>query len=401
MPWVVSLGLMIALPLLGIYFFGIRLLLNALSSELGWDRQKARRWVLLVCGLVNLLPLVALLTWWFGGRQATVAFSGEVPLLDYLLVYPFWFSLVIAVQFFMLLVLWEAAKVVLYPLYRSSKEVWKRFEPKYVLGAFLFTLLYSTTTIYANTWTIRVHEKEVKLPGQFASLDGIRIVQISDIQGDGRITAARIADFVNRVNALQPDIILYGGDVVTSGQKYVESTVRLFADFRAQYAKVAALGDHDMFSGKRPIIDGLKRVGFQVVEDSTLTLSINATMVSVTVLTYTYRQRPTPESLDLATDNGNDSYKILLVHQPREELVRHAAERGYHLFTAGHTHGGAVAFGIPGIYLWAPSRVETKYFTGFYIVGKTLVSVNNGFGHTLAPIRYHAPVEITLLKLVK
>lgn len=401
MPWVVSMGLTIAVPLLAMYYYNIRLLLNAFSSQLGWDRKKAKRWMLLVCIYLNLLPFLALIVWLVGGRQATVVFTGEVPLVDYLIVYPFWFSLVITVQMFLLFLSWEVGKLALFPIYRKFKDSWKKAEPKYIIGIFLFTLIYSTTTIYANTWVIRVQERHVKLSSQFSALDGLRIVQISDIQGDGRVTPERIAEFVHRVNALKPDLILYGGDVVTSGPKYVESTIQQFARFEATYGKIAAVGDHDQFSGKKPIMDGLTRAGFQVVEDSTISLRIRNLPVVVTVLTYTYRQRPTEEVLSKATNNSNDAFKILLVHQPREQLIQYASERGYHIFAAGHTHGGAVAFGIPGIYLWAPSRVETKYFSGFYEVGQMLVSVTNGFGHTLAPIRYHAPVEITLLTLTK
>jgi hypothetical protein len=43
------------------------------------------------------------------------------------------------------------------------------------------------------------------------------------------------------------------------------------------------------------------------------------------------------------------------------------------------------------------SRLETRYVTGFYRVGRMLVSVNNELGLTLAPIRYHAPAEVTLI----
>jgi predicted MPP superfamily phosphohydrolase len=401
MPWVLSMGLSIALPLFAMYYYNVRVLLHAFSSQFGWDRKTVTRWVLILCVYLNLLPLLALLAWLTGGRQATAVFSGDVPVIDYMVVYPFWFSLVITVQMFLFFLLWETGKLVLFPLYRRFRDSWKKAEPKYVIGIFLFTLIYSTTTIYANTWVVRVNERTVKLPEQFAPLDGFRIVQISDIQGDGRTTPARIAEYVQRVNSLKPDLILYGGDVVTSGQTYVASTIRQLEQLSATYGKIAAVGDHDQFSGKKPIIQGLTQAGFWVVEDSTISLRVRDVPVIITVLTYTYRQRPSEEVLARATNNGNEAYKILLVHQPREELVHYASERGYHIFAAGHTHGGAIAFGIPGVYLWAPSRVETKYFSGFYEVGQMLVSVTNGLGHTLAPIRYHAPIEITLLKLAQ
>ena len=49
---------------------------------------------------------------------------------------------------------------------------------------------------------------------------------------------------------------------------------------------------------------------------------------------------------------------------------------------------------------FTPVRIETRFFTGFYQMDKMLLSVNNGLGLTLAPFRYGAPAEVTLVELV-
>jgi predicted MPP superfamily phosphohydrolase len=79
-------------------------------------------------------------------------------------------------------------------------------------------------------------------------------------------------------------------------------------------------------------------------------------------------------------------------------LVKHAEENDYDLFLAGHTHGGQIAFPLPG-FLLTGSSFETPYVSGFYRAGSMLVSVTNGLGLTLAPVRYNAPAEITLITL--
>jgi predicted MPP superfamily phosphohydrolase len=395
MPWFIFYALILAAPLAGMYYYNVKQILNAGEELWNWNRVKARSWLVLFTCLVNLLPVVSLVTFWIGGRAATRALTGEARVLDYLLVYPFWISLVITVQLFLLFVIWHLVRVLLRNISGNN------LKPRITLSIFLFVVSYSCLTVYTDTWTIRVNEREVKLPQEFSGLDGVRIVQIADVQGDARTTPEFIRTLVDKSNTLLPDVILFGGDVVTSGSKYVGSTIAELSGLRARYAKIAAIGDHDMFSGKQPIVEGMTRAGFTVLEDSSIRLTINKVPVVVTGLVFTYRQRPSNDILSTATDNGNDNYKIFLVHQPRVELVQYASEKGYHLFTAGHTHGGAIAFGIPGIFLVAPSRFETKYFTGFYEVGNMLVSVNNGLGHTLAPIRFQAPVEITLIRLVK
>jgi predicted MPP superfamily phosphohydrolase len=397
MPWFFKYALLILAPLLGIYFYNIRQILNAGEELWHWNRKRARRWIVLISCAVNILPLAALIAFWIGGRDAARIVSGENRLVDYLVVYPFWFSLAAAVQTFLLLIAWHVVRTIV----RSNNTTWKKLRPGITLAVFVVGVIYSWLTIYMNTWTIRVNERELKLPQRFAALDGIRIVLIADVQGDQRTSPEYIRSLVDKANSLQPDIILFGGDVVTSGSEYVESTINVLSKLEARSAKIAVIGDHDMFSGKQAIVEGMTRAGFVMLEDSSMRMTINQTPILVTGLVYTYRQRPSTDLLSRVIDNGNDSFKILLVHQPREELVRYANERGYHLFAAGHTHGGAIAFGIPGIFLLAPSRFETKYFTGFYEVGGMLVSVTNGLGHTLAPIRFQAPAEVTLIRLGK
>jgi predicted MPP superfamily phosphohydrolase len=137
------------------------------------------------------------------------------------------------------------------------------------------------------------------------------------------------------------------------------------------------------------------------VEDSTVFLTVRSTPVALTVVTYTYSQRPTRDRLLQASRGTDGAFEIFLVHQPAAALIDFARAKGYNLFLAGHTHGGGIAFGIPGLFLVAPATFESRFVSGFHKVGDMLVSVTNGLGFTLAPIRYHAPAEITVLQLKK
>jgi predicted MPP superfamily phosphohydrolase len=401
MPWMLSMTLTVSAPLVFMYWFVGRALLNSVVERKAWDRRKTRRAIILTSVYLNLLPALAGATYLIGGRSAMQILGGESLLLDILVVYPFWIALVVVVQTFFILMVWELSKLLLLPVYRKRRELWSVRFPSFVIGAFILTSVYSVTTVASNTWRLRVNQREVRLPPQFSALDGLRIALVSDIQGDGRTRPFIIKSYVDKVNALEPDLILSGGDVVTSGEKYISSTIEILAGLRAPLGKFSAVGDHDIFSGRSRIVTELQEAGFVVLEDTTVELSLRETPVLLTVLTHTYRQKTPQELLHLVTDNALDAFKIMLVHQPAERLVHLARDRGYHLFAAGHTHGGAIAFGIPGIAMWAPSRVETRYYTGFYTVDQLVVAVTNGLGHTLTPIRYQAPAEITLITLRK
>jgi hypothetical protein len=90
--------------------------------------------------------------------------------------------------------------------------------------------------------------------------------------------------------------------------------------------------------------------------------------------------------------------RILLAHQPAEEVIEMAAAAGYDIVLAGHTHGGQIVFHPLGIPL-TPSMRETKYYRGHHMVGGMHVVVTRGVGLTLAPVRYHARAEVTTVVL--
>lgn len=400
MPWILSFILVVFAPLIAIYFYLGKVILNALVELKQWDRKFVRSVIIAICIICNLLPVVFLFGYLIYGRSVSVAFSGDNALIDIFFVYPFWIALVIAVQLFLIFVVLASGRLT-FRLFAKKSEENKRRGAIVTIISLLIVSVYSSAMIFKDTWTVRVIEHEIQLPADFSSLDGIRIVQISDVQGDGRTTERTMRNYVNRVNALQPDFIFFAGDVVTGGERYIESTTNVLGELKSKFGTIAAVGDHDFFSNKTRVIEGLRRNEILVVEDSTIYRTVNASRLAITGITYTYREKPSVEQLDDATNGLHSAYKILLTHQPAMPLVAYAAEKRYHLFVAGHTHGGGIAFGIPGLFLFAPASIETRYVSGLYRVGEMIVSVTNGLGFTLAPIRFHAPAEITVLKLTK
>ena len=401
MPWIISTTLTVFVPLILLYWYTGSKIANSLTIRTGWGKKKARKIVWSLVAYVNAFPVLFLIVFLLSGRSRLPAFTGENFIIDLLFAYPFWFGLVITVQLSLLFLLTEIPKFVLWSIYRRQKEQWLGRQSYVVLTMAALIAVYSITVIVLNTWTITVHEREFRLPGESAGLDGLTVVHISDVQGDGRTSPSILRGYVRRINELKPDLVLFAGDLVTSGEDYIESSADILGVIEARYAKIAAVGDHDIFSDKNQVLAALRRNGFLIDDDTTITVKVDTTRISVTLLTHTYRQRPDLNDLERAKQGADGDLKIFLVHQPAEALIRFAGDNGYDLFMAGHTHGGGVAFGIPGIFLLSPARLESPFVSGFYEVGSMLVSVTNGIGMTLAPIRFHAQSEISVVKLVR
>jgi len=399
MPWTLGFALVVFLPLAVINYYVWRKVFQALCELTTWDRKRLRITTVSLHVWVSILPVIYIVTYLIIGRRAIPVFAGDSLLIDLLFSYPFWIALVILVQLFVLFAFLDLLEIAVLRFVPSAMEWPRGISTRIHVSLVVIVAFYSMVTIARDTWTTRVVEHTVSLPAQFKSLHGFRIAQISDVQGDGRTTAKVLRQYVAKVNSLHPDIVLFAGDLVTSGTSYIDSTAEILGELRSRLGTVAAIGDHDMFSNKIMVSDAMERRGIRVIEDSTIMLSVDSSRVAISVVTYTYSQRPTADKLGSLPTGTGGAYKIFLVHQPAEKLVQFAKDRGYDLFVAGHTHGGGLAFGVPGLFLVAPASLETRFLSGLYKIGEMFVSVTNGLGFTISPVRFNAPAEISILNL--
>jgi predicted MPP superfamily phosphohydrolase len=399
MPWTLVFALVVFLPVAAMNFYVWRKVFKALRELTTWDRRWLRNVSVGFHVWVTILPVVYAISYFIVGRRAIPAFAGDSLAMDLLFSYPFWIALVIVVQLCAVFALLDIIDFVILRFVLTAKEWYQRHCSRVYMVLVVIITVYSVVTIVRDTWTVRVVEHNLVLPPEFRTLHGFRIAQISDVQEDGRTTANDLRKYVAKVNSLHPDIVLFAGDLVTSGTRYIESAAEIMGGLKSRFGTVSAVGDHEFFSDKPMALDALGRQGIMIIEDSTLVLKLDSTRVAISVVTYTYLQRPTTDKLGKLTSGENDAYKIFLVHQPAEELVQLASRNGYSLFLAGHTHGGGIAFGIQGLFLFAPATLESNYVSGLFQVRGMVISVTNGLGMTLAPIRFNAPAEITLLNL--
>jgi uncharacterized protein len=399
MPWTLAFALVVFLPVTAMNFYVWRKVFKTLCELTTWDRK----WLLNVSVCfhvwVSSLPILYAVSYLVVGNRAIAAFAGDSLTMDLLFSYPFWIALVIVVQLTALFALLDIIDLAILRFVLTAQVWFQRNRSRVCLVLLVSVTSYSLVTIARDTWTVRVAEHNVVLPSEFKSLSGLRIAQISDVQEDGRTTANDLRKYVAKVNSLHPDMVLFAGDLVTSGTRYIESAAEIMGELRSRFETVAAVGDHEIFSDKPMALDAMGRRGIKIIEDSTIALNVDSTRLAISVVTYTYLQRPTTDRLLKLMSVERDAFKIFLVHQPAEELVQLARGYGYNLFLAGHTHGGGIAFGIPGLFLFAPATLETHYVSGLHRVGGMIVSVTNGLGMTLAPIRFNAPAEITILNL--
>lgn len=398
MPWIISthltFGIGIALFYL-YFFFHLRSSLKALAGE------SATKYVKLTIPILiyfNLFPLITIAGYMINPSFITNAVAGYVRVFDHFFVAPYWVGFAFVGQMLLFMLVLDGMKLIVLPVYLKNKTQWLRTKSYVFLGVAFFLIVYVPSKAYFDTNTVRVIGKEYSIPGLPEELDGVRIAHIADLQADPRTREKKLNRYIRKINKLEPHMVVHSGDLVTSGKQFIEMGSKALGSVNAKYGVYACVGDHDHWAGSDSIRTALAKHGVIYRDNKNEFVDVNGATVGISLVTDIYSRRISDEQLDsLALDLAQADLKVIVPHQVQERLVNRARELDYQLFLAGHTHGGQVAFGVPGLFLLQGSRTETPYVTGFFDLGSMLVSVNNGLGLTLAPIRFQAPAEVSLI----
>jgi hypothetical protein len=263
----------------------------------------------------------------------------------------------------------------------------------------LLFMVYVPIRSAADSQTIRWNALRVVIKDLPPALEGVRIGLIADLQFDaytGPEKAARIRAILHQAD---PDMVVFAGDLVTSGRAFIPLGIRSVCPPPVPGASIAVIGDHDTWSDPGTITVAMRECGWIFLNNDTTTLDLRGAQVHVTGLRYVYSARLDSTALENALKNQPpNELRVLVAHQPAMPLVAAARANGIDLVLAGHTHGGQIVFRPFGIPI-TPSRFETRYVSGLYHAGATAVVVTNGVGFTLTPVRYQAPAEVTTITL--
>ncbi|UQA61011.1 metallophosphoesterase [Polyangium aurulentum] len=228
-----------------------------------------------------------------------------------------------------------------------------------------------------------------------ASLTGFRIVQLTDVHIGPTIGKEWLAGIVERVNALEPDLVVITGDLVDGSVAALQAHVAPLADLRARFGVYFVTGNHEYYSGATEWIAELGRLGVRVLRNERVTIGDgDASFDLAGVDDWKSKDMAPGHGPDIAKAcEGRDASRelILLAHQPRQ--IFEAAAHGVGLQISGHTHGGQI---FPITLLVG---LDQPYVAGLSRHEETQIYVSRGTGYWGPPMRVGAPSEITLLQL--
>ena len=240
----------------------------------------------------------------------------------------------------------------------------------------------------------QLRQVQVTLPRWPSSLNGFRILQISDIH-IGPILGRRFAaDLVRRVNECSPDLVAVTGDLVDGSVRTLSDEVAPFADLRARHGVYFVTGNHDHYSGASPWADRVAELGLRPLRNERVSIERDGAafdLAGVDDHHGSWIGDGGGEDLERALA-GRDPERpvVLLAHDP-STFKRASQEVDFQL--SGHTHGGQI---WPFGYL---VRLAIPFVAGLYRRGRAWLYVSRGSGFWGPPMRLFAPAEITEIEL--
>jgi len=306
----------------------------------------------------------------------------------------FWLSAML--YFFLIVVLLDISRLVNHWLpffpsfvsddYGASKQI----AALVAIGVVVVILIVG----YINALNPRIKTLHLTIPKSVDGPKTVNIVVASDIHLGTIVGRSRLNHIVDRINELNPDIVLLPGDVFDEDLAPVirQNLGETLRNIKAPLGVIAITGNHEYIGGVEEACKYLAEHKVLVLRDSALKINNSFYIVGREdrdISRFTDKTRKPLEELMMWVNKGHPV--ILLDHQPFG--LEQAVANGVDLQISGHTHHGQ---------LWPLNFITNKIYEvswGYKKIGNTHVYVSSGVGTWGPPVRTGNRPEIVNIKL--
>ena len=284
-----------------------------------------------------------------------------------------------------------------------------RFLGNCIAGASaLFVMGYILYGAFFGTENFQIRETTILSKDIPKGFENYRIVQISDIHcGSWAGDTKALQKAVNLINAQEPDLIVFTGDLVNNIATELDEFMPVLSQLKAKDGVYSVLGNHDyaMYipwespEKKEENLIALKQkqadMNWILLNNRHVKLYQNGDSIAIIGVENCGRPPfPNYAKFPEAMEGTEGMFKILLSHDPSSWRREVLPETDIQLTLSGHTHAMQTK-----IFGFSPAVWVYPEYEGLYSEGKQMLYVNIGLGHLMYPLRLGAWPEITLLTL--
>ncbi len=294
-------------------------------------------------------------------------------------------------------------------------------------GKFLRTVGLATGGIFLSgliigavkwAYDFKVRRVPIRFPHLPSAFDALRIVQISDLHLGSWISKEPLKEAVDIINDLEPDLVLFTGDLVNFTTEEAVKFKDILSEIKARQGVYAVLGNHDYGDyvnwnseeekqqNMEELYSYFRDLGWILLLNENRILGTGSEQIAIIGVenwSSFSRFRKHGDLKKAMAGTEFVPFKILLSHDPThfdKEVIQKFHD--IDLTLSGHTHG--FQFGVEfKNFQWSLAKYMYKYWAGLYTADyplkKQYLYVNRGLGMIGYPGRVGILPEITLITL--
>lgn len=267
-----------------------------------------------------------------------------------------------------------------------------------------FTLMLIIICVYVDAHYIEpklliVKEEKIETH-KLSQVSSAKVVLFNDVHLGENYNLTDFNKLINKINGLNPDIIIFAGDLVENNQTFTEEegATNLLSQLNAKYGKYAVYGNHDHGGyGTKRYARMMKAAGFRLLTNAHETITLGSgEVINIIGVDDIVLSKP---DFNLAFKGiSENTFNLFISHAP--DVVDKVVNQPIDLQVSGHSHGGQVRFPFIG----APFTVPygTKYVKGMYNPEEKpemMLYVNSGIGTSQMPYRFFNLPEVTVFNI--
>lgn len=286
---------------------------------------------------------------------------------------------------------------------RSGEDVVTSGSTSQVVLALIVTAILSVYGLVNAAQPPRVVEVEIPMEKLPESLNGLKLVLLSDIHLGPTIGRTKLQRIVTMVNELDPDVVVIVGDLTDSQVARLRNAAEPLGQMKVRLGSYFATGNHDYYTadveswfelmrsmGIEPLHNSHAKVFHPENTQDWICLA-GIDDLEARMLRYPGHGMDVEKAL---SGCSAESPIILLAHQPHAGKQALQQRPDISLVLSGHTHAGQI---FP---LTILAYLANPFFCGLYRVSEhTMVYVTPGTGFYGIPMRIASHSEITKIIL--
>lgn len=272
-----------------------------------------------------------------------------------------------------------------------------------IVSLFILTILYAR---FISTKGLNVNEFKIVNNKIINEYHGLKIVHITDLHYGTTIFEKELDHIVNEVNNINPDVVVFTGDLFDSEETYDKDIlINYLSKIESKIGKYAVSGNHDI--KLEDYYEVITNSGFINLDDTYELIYNNSNEpIIISGISTNYEDSSNigikTEKFDnyistLTEYDIKPIYSILLMHEP--DFVDNIKLDNYDLVLAGHSHYGQVRLPLIGK-LYTPHGSK-KYYEKHYKINNTDLYISGGIGTSWLKLRFFNKPSINFYRITK